>query len=109
MLLGHYAVALAAKQFSPKTSLGTLIAASAFLDLLWPIFVLLGYEELSIPLDTKTVNPIAFTSYPWSHSLAMAALWGLLFGTLYLWRKHNRVGALVVGLLVLSHWLLDWV
>src|SRR5262245_27147110 len=99
MLLGHYAVAMAAKQISPKTSLGTLLMACQFLDLLWPVLLLLGYEELSIPLDTKTVNPIEFTSYPWSHSLVMAALFSLLLGTFYLWRKHNRRGAIVIGFL----------
>ena len=38
MLVGHYALALAAKKAAPKTSLGMLIAASAFVDLIWPLF-----------------------------------------------------------------------
>jgi len=41
MFLGHYAVAFAAKKVAPKISLGTLFLSAQFLDLLWPIFLLL--------------------------------------------------------------------
>jgi hypothetical protein len=42
MFLGHFAVALGAKKAAPKVSLGTLVFAAQFADLLWPIFLLLG-------------------------------------------------------------------
>ena len=42
MFLGHFAVAFAAKKVAPKTSLGTLILGAQAVDLLWPIFLLLG-------------------------------------------------------------------
>src|SRR5581483_6956620 len=42
MFVGHYAIGLAAKKFAPRTSLGLLIAAPILLDLIWPIFDLLG-------------------------------------------------------------------
>ena len=44
MFIGHYAVALAAKRVAPRTSLGTLFAGVSFADLLWPVFLLLGWE-----------------------------------------------------------------
>jgi hypothetical protein len=44
LFIGHFAVGFASKRFAPKTSLGALIAAGVLLDLLWPVFVLLGWE-----------------------------------------------------------------
>ena len=46
-------------------------------------------------------------SIPVSHSLVALIAWGLLFGYLYRKRTGYARGALVVGLLVLSHWVLD--
>ena len=48
MFIGHFAVGFAAKRVAPKTSLGPLIAAPIFLDVLWPFFVLAGLEEVKI-------------------------------------------------------------
>ena len=45
MFLGHFGVAFAAKKAAPKTSLGTLVFAAQFADLLWPILLLLGVEQ----------------------------------------------------------------
>src|SRR5207237_1231561 len=45
MFIGHYAVALAAKRAAPRASLGTLFAATSLADLLWPVFLLLGWEQ----------------------------------------------------------------
>jgi len=48
VFIGHYAVALAAKRVAPRTSLGTLFAAVSFADLLWPVFLLLGWEQAHV-------------------------------------------------------------
>jgi hypothetical protein len=48
MFIGHFALAFVAKPAVPRTSLATLIAAAQLLDLLWPIFVLLGVETLRV-------------------------------------------------------------
>ncbi len=47
MFIGHVAVGFAAKRAAPQTSLGLLVAAPLFADLLWPIFLLLGWEALT--------------------------------------------------------------
>jgi len=107
MFIGHYAVAFAAKKASPRISLGTLILASQFVDLLWPVLVLLGWEHLRIEPGITAVSPIEFTDYPISHSLVAVLFWALLLaGLFYLVRRTPR-GAVVVGMLVLSHWVLD--
>jgi hypothetical protein len=48
MFIGHYALGLAAKRAAPRTSLGTLFAAPTLADLLWPIFLLLGWERAHV-------------------------------------------------------------
>jgi hypothetical protein len=51
MFIGHFAVGFAAKRAAPKTSLGLLLGAPVLLDLLWPIFLLLGWEEVRIVIN----------------------------------------------------------
>lgn len=107
MLLGHYGLSFAAKRVAPRTSLGTLAFAAQFLDELWPILVLLGVERVRVVPGLMPANPLDFEHYPFSHSMLMAGLWGVLIGgTYFAVRRHGR-GALVVGALVLSHWFLD--
>jgi hypothetical protein len=109
MVIGHYAVGFAAKRWAPRTSLGTLIAAATLLDLIWPVLLLAGIEVVAITPNATKVNPLTFVSYPWSHSLAMSVVWGILFGTGYLMLRRYLAGAAIVALLVVSHWLLDFI
>ena len=108
MFIGHFAVAFAAKKVAPKASLGTLILAAAFLDVVWPVLVLLGIERFRIVPGFTAMNPFDFVYYPWSHSLLMTAVWALLFALVYLGASRDRFGAVWVGLVVASHWLLDF-
>ncbi|HJP60450.1 MAG TPA: hypothetical protein VJ865_10635 [Gemmatimonadaceae bacterium] len=107
MFLGHYGIAFAAKRVAPRTSLGALVFAGQFLDELWPVLLLLGVEHVRIAPGLMAASPLDFTSYPYSHSLLMALIWGVIVGALYFaFRKYGR-GAWVVGALVVSHWFLD--
>ena len=107
MFIGHFGVGLGAKKAAPSVSLGTLFLASQFLDLLWPTFILLGWEHVKIEPGITKMTPLNFTDYPLSHSLLMAVVWGILFGAIYFLIKRNYRGALIVGLCVVSHWILD--
>jgi membrane-bound metal-dependent hydrolase YbcI (DUF457 family) len=107
MFIGHYAVALAAKRASPATSLGTLVAAAATLDLIWPALVLAGIERVAIAPGATVVTPLDFQYYPWSHSLLMSLVWAGLFGAMYFYKRRLLLGAAVVASLVVSHWILD--
>ena len=107
MFIGHFAVGFASKKLAPKTSLGVLIAAPILLDLLWPIFLLLGWESVRIDPGNTKFTALDFVSYPYSHSLLMATGWSILFGGLY-WRfRRDRKASLVVAFGVLSHWAMD--
>ena len=107
MFIGHYAVGFASKRAAPRTSLGWLMAAPLFLDILWPLFVLAGIEHVRIAPGDTAFTPLAFDWYPWSHSLLMTLVWAALFAFLYWQRTHYGRGAAVLALGVLSHWVLD--
>jgi hypothetical protein len=109
MFIGHLALGFAAKRAAPRISLGTLFAASQLPDLLWPVFVALGIEQVRIAPGVTPFTPLDFVSYPYSHSLLFVAIWGLVFGGLYGLRLHGFRAVAVVALLVVSHWVLDWV
>lgn len=105
MFIGHAALALAAKPLAPRAHLGVALAATYWLDLVWPIFVLAGIERVEVAPGITAFTPLDFVHYPWSHSLVAALAWSALFG-LGCW-KLGRRAALVMGLLVFSHWALD--
>jgi len=108
MFIGHYAVALGAKPVAPRVSLGILFLACQLADLLWPNFLLSGLETVRIDPGNTVMTPFDFMHYPYSHSLLALALWATLFAVVYgvLSRAGTRA-AIVVALVVLSHWLLD--
>ncbi len=106
MFIGHFAVAFAAKRVAPRTSLGTLFIGAQFIDLLWPTLLLLGLERVRIDPTLASV-PLVFTHYPISHSLAAVIGWSVLLGVVYFALTRYARGALVLAVLVLSHWLLD--
>ena len=105
MFIGHAAVALAAKPLAPRTSLGLLLAAAFWVDMGWPVFLLFGIERVRIDPGNTAFTPLDFVHYPWTHSLIAAIAWSVLFG-LVCWNLGRRA-ALVMGLLVFSHWALD--
>jgi membrane-bound metal-dependent hydrolase YbcI (DUF457 family) len=107
LFIGHYAVALAAKRAAPRTSLATLFAAAQLIDLAWPLLLLAGLERVRIAPGITAFTPLDFESYPWTHSLLMVAVWAAAFALVYRSRTGYARGALVLGALVLSHWLLD--
>lgn len=107
MFIGHFAVSFASKRIAPAVSLGTLFLAAQLADLLWPTFVLLGLESFVISPGATAVTPLDFVSYPYSHSLAALALWGALLGLFYRALRRDRTGAIVLAVVVVSHWVLD--
>jgi membrane-bound metal-dependent hydrolase YbcI (DUF457 family) len=109
MFLGHLGLAFAAKRLAPRTSLGTLGAASQWVDLVWPLLLLAGIERVRIAPGDTAYTPLAFIHYPWTHSLLMSIAWALAAGILYWLITADGRGAGVVGLLVASHWVLDWI
>jgi hypothetical protein len=107
MLSGHFAIAMACKKATPSVSLGTLFLAAQLLDLLWPIFLLLGVEHVRIVPGSPPLRVLEFYDYPITHSALGALGWSLALGAGYFIVRRSRRDAVVVGALVFSHWLLD--
>ncbi|HXG39243.1 MAG TPA: hypothetical protein VNL36_10790, partial [Bacteroidota bacterium] len=80
-----------------------------FVDLLWPLFLLLNLEHVLIEVGNTAVTPLNFYDYPITHSLVGALAWSLLFGGVYFVLRKDPRASWVVGLGVLSHWVLDFI
>jgi len=109
MFVGHFGVGFGAKAAAPRASLGTLVLASQFIDLLWPTLLLFGLETVEIRPGITRVTPLDFTSYPISHGLLAVVVWGLLFAGVYQVARRYAAGAVAMFAAVVSHWLLDLV
>ena len=107
MFIGHFAVALGAKKVAPKINLATLFVASQLVDLLWPIFLLLGLEHVRIEIGNTIVTPLDFYDYPITHSLVGALGWSIFFGGLYYFRTKLKKESFIMVGVVFSHWILD--
>src|SRR6266849_1184113 len=109
MFIGHYAVGLASKKLAPRASLGALIAAPILLDLLWPIFLLLGWEHVSIVPNSNPFLRLQFDAYPISHGLVAVIGWATLFASVYFGVTRYLAGTIVIWIGVASHWVLDFI
>jgi hypothetical protein len=130
MFIGHFALGFAAKRVAPRISLAVLGAATQIADLLWPVFLGLGLEQVRIDPGNTAVTPLDFVSYPYSHSLLLLVVWGVVFAAVAVRLKPDpttdRYGAsgfltaaalakavsrtfIVLFALVVSHWVLDWI
>jgi membrane-bound metal-dependent hydrolase YbcI (DUF457 family) len=107
MFIGHYGVGFAAKKAETKPSLGTYFMAAQFIDLLWPLFLLFGLERVKIDPGNTAMTPLNFVYYPFSHSLLAVIFWAALFGFVYFFIRKNFKSAVILGAVVISHWILD--
>jgi hypothetical protein len=109
MFIGHHAAAFAVKRLTPGVSLGTLMAAATWLDLVWPLLLLTGVEHVRIDPGNTAFTPLDFYDYPITHSLVTVLGWSIGAAILYRLLRLSWRNAATVGALVLSHWVLDFV
>jgi hypothetical protein len=107
VFIGHYGVSFAAKRVAPAVPLWVLFIAVQLLDVIWAPLVLLGIERVRIVPGITASNPLDLFYMPYTHSLLAAIVWSAIAAAAYLSRGRGRLAAVVVGLAVLSHWLLD--
>src|ERR1700687_1946894 len=89
MFLGHYGLALCTKRLAPRASLGWLVFAAQFADLMWPVPLLAGVESVEIAKNQDPLLRLQFVRYPITHSLLSETLFGVLFATLYWWKMKD--------------------
>ena len=109
MFIGHFApafVAAAVSERSPK--LGTLFIAAQLVD--WGFFALaaVGVEKMRIEPGATAMVPFDLYHMPYTHSLLGTSLWALGLLLLIWIASRNLFGGFLAALVVLSHWLLDW-
>lgn len=107
MFIGHFGAGFASRKFENTASLGTYFMAAQWIDLIWPILLLLGIEKAEIKPGNTTVTPLDFTYYPFTHSLFGTIVWAVLFGIVSFFFITKIRTAIILALLVLSHWFLD--
>ena len=115
MFVGHYSIAFAAKTDRNKIPLWVLFVAVQFLDYVWATLVLLGVEKLRVIKGFTAGSMLDSYFHPYSHSFIAAIAWSGLAVLAYkpicgwLGYSYGKSAALIVGVAVFSHWLLDLV
>jgi hypothetical protein len=111
MFIGHYGVSFAAKSVQPTIPLWLLFLAVQIVDVFWAIFVLLGIEKVRIVPGITATNPLDLYYMPYTHGMGTSVLWAMIVivvSRMIPGIRHWGT-ATVVGIAVLSHWLLDLV
>lgn len=109
MFIGHFAPAFVAAAVSPRApGLGTLFIGAQLVD--WGFFALamVGIEKMRIDPDATKMVPFDLYHMPFTHSLLGTGIWAIAFALLILFFQRNLLGAILAALVVVSHWVLDW-
>lgn len=97
----HFGIGLAAKRILPQVPVGYLVVAAYTIDIVWGVFWWAGLEHWPQP----GVTSIA----PWSHGLFMSVVWSLAALLITRLVSRNTRMSILIGLLVFSHWLVDFI
>lgn len=109
MFIGHFAPAFVAAGVSPdRPRIAVMFVAGQLVD--WGFFTLalLGIEHMRIDPRASAMVPFDLYDMPYTHSLVGTAIWALAMLTLIGLAYRNLRLAVLGALVVLSHWLLDW-
>ncbi len=107
MFVGHYSASFLGKAAAPRVPLWILLLAAQLVDVAWAIFILLGVERFHLD-PTLPSNPLVLEHMPYTHSLVGTLAWAALGGALVVLAGFGKTRAAVVtGLVVCSHWVLD--
>ncbi|MBE5072747.1 hypothetical protein IM511_00335 [Erythrobacteraceae bacterium E2-1 Yellow Sea] len=109
MFIGHFAPALAAAAISPRApKLGTLFVAAQLVD--WAFFTLaiIGIEKMRLVPGITVMVPFDLYHMPYTHSLLGTAVAAIIFGLIVLSWLRDGAAAILAGMVVISHWLLDF-
>ncbi len=97
--IAHVGVGFAAKRIAPDISVIYLIIAAELIEIVFFVFVAAGIETM--PLSERA--PYA----PYSHSVIMGIIWSVVAALITFLITKNKKVSIIIGLLVLSHTILD--
>jgi hypothetical protein len=110
MFIGHFAPAFVAAAVSPdRPRLGTMFVAAQLVDWGFFAFALVGVEHMRVDPAASVMVPFDLYDMPYTHSLIGAAIWAAVCLGVVAVLQRSWVVGMLAGLVVLSHWLLDWV
>jgi hypothetical protein len=106
----HASIGFMAKPIVPKAPLAILLVATQVPDLLFFAFEAVGMEHQAVTqLDfNQGLQYLSPAVMHWSHGLFMCIVWSLVAAVIaFPFFRDLRTSA-VIGLLVFSHWVLDF-
>ena len=109
--IGHLAPGFAAKSVTPQVPIWALLLAGETNDILYFLFSSVGIEQKAVitVMDfNQGVKYLIPGSNPWSHGLFMSAIWAMIAAAIAFFFYRDRRTSGVIGLVVFSHWILDF-
>jgi len=97
--IAHVGVGFAAKKIAPDISVIYLIIAAELIEIVFFVFVAAGVETMPLP-DKSPFSP-------YSHSVIMGIIWSVAAALITFLISKNKKVSIIIGLLVLSHTILD--
>jgi uncharacterized membrane protein HdeD (DUF308 family) len=107
MFIGHFAPALVAAAQPRSTRLGPMFVAAQLVDIAFATFVLGGIEAMRIVPGFTAMNPMDLYHMPYTHSLIGSVEFALGLAALIYIATRQAKAAVLIGLVVLSHWFID--
>ena len=109
MFIGHFAPAFAAAALSERApKLATLFVGAQLVDWAFFLFAATGIEKMRIDPDATVMVPFDLYHMPYTHSLLGSAVWAALFGLVIVAMRRDVFAGILGALVVLSHWVLDF-
>ena len=108
MYAGHYAPALALKAGFKEVPLWALFLGAQAVDVLFDLLAMAGIERIELRPGVAGPLAIDLQWLPWSHSLLMTGLYGLIAVGIGWGAGHRRAGV-AIGAAIMSHWVFDWI
>ena len=99
--IAHLGIGLASSLLLPDVHVVILIICAYLLDIIFLGFMFAGLEQMP---KTDQVGEA-----PWSHSLFMAIIWSSLIFIIAIFLIQNLYTSMILGFLVLSHWVIDFI
>jgi len=97
--IAHVGVGFAAKKIAPNISVIYLIIAAELIEIVFFVFVAAGVETMPLP-DKSPFSP-------YSHSVIMGIIWSVVAALITFLISKNKKVSIIIGLIVLSHTILD--
>jgi membrane-bound metal-dependent hydrolase YbcI (DUF457 family) len=109
--IAHASIALLVKSTARKAPLWIFLLATQIPEVLFYVFEFIGFEHQA-DVHVDLINGFTYLKpayIPWSHGLFMCFVWSALMALVVFLSYRRFRESVIAGLMVLSHWLLDFI